>query len=212
MCIFVLEDNFNSMNQREMLKCRKVLFFWSLLGMAMMVYSCASSSKTTTFEFQHHQSLTSGFVVDDDTVFFPNHFVVEKNLDELDVNIRISPHKMKKGDEAAVCVWADGENHADAVVHKIGAANAWVLYRFVVNGKTYPVCSVFLGFPSKDQALVHIKRVDEDLVFYQPYDREVARIGLSQLYNGIPIERNVRLIMYAIHAENHQPFMVDFDY
>ena len=119
---------------------------------------------------------------------------------------------MKKGDEAAVCVWADGENHADAVVHKIGAANAWVLYRFVVNGKTYPVCSVFLGFPSKDQALVHIKRVDEDLVFYQPYDREVARIGLSQLYNGIPIERNVRLIMYAIHAENHQPFMVDFDY
>ena len=209
MCIIVLENNFNSMNQREMLKCRKVLFFLSLLGMAMMVYSCASSSKTPTFDFQHHQSLTSGFVVEDDTVFFPNHFVVEQNLNELDINIRISPHKMKKGDEAAVCAWADGENHADAVMFKIGAANAWVLYRFVVNGKTYPICSVFLGFPSRHQALVHIKRVEDDLVFYQPYDREVARIGLSQLFKGNPSDKTVRLVMYAVQAENHKPFTVD---
>ena len=200
------------MNQREMLKCRKVLIFLSLLCVAMIVYSCASSSKATTFDFQHHQSLTSGFVVVDDTVFFPKHFVVEKNLDELDINIRISPHKMKKGDEAAVCVWADGENHADAVMFKIGAANARVLYRFVVNGKTYPICSVFLGFPSRHQALVHIKRVEEDLVFYQPYDREVARLSLDQLYNGTSPEQNVRLVMYAIQAENHQPVTVDFEY
>lgn len=212
MCIIVLENNFNSMNQREMLKCRKVLFFLSLLGMAMMVYSCASSSKTPTFDFQHHQSLTSGFVVEDDTVFFPNHFVVEQNLNELDINIRISPHGMQKGDETAVCVWVDGENHADAVVFKNSSASEYVMYRFVVNGKSYPVCFVFLGFPSKHQAHIRIKRVDEDIVFYQPYDREVARIGLNQLYNGGPIERNVRLAMYAIQTEKHQSFTVDFDY
>lgn len=200
------------MNFREFLCSRKTLYLLLLLGAAIIVCSCASSSKTTTFEFQHHQSLTSDFVVENDTVFFPNHFVVEKNLDELDVNIRISPHKMKKGDEAAVCVWADGENHADAVVFKKGAANAWVLYRFVVNGKTYPICTVFLGFPSKQQALVHIKRVDDDLVFYQPYDREVARIGLSQLFKGDLSDKTVRLVMYAIQAENHKPFTVDFDY
>lgn len=200
------------MNFRELLCCRKMLHLLLLLGAAITVCSCASSSKTTTFEFQHHQSLTSDFVVENDTVFFPNHFVVEKNLDELDVNIRISPHKMKKGDEAAVCVWADGENHADAVVFKKGAANAWVLYRFVVNGKTYPICTVFLGFPSKQQALVHIKRVDDDLVFYQPYDREVARIGLSQLFKGDLSDKTVRFVMYAIQAENHKPFTVDFEY
>jgi len=119
---------------------------------------------------------------------------------------------MKQEDQTAVCVWVNEENHADAVVFKNSSATEYVIYRFVINGKTYPICSVFLGFPSKHQALLHIKRVDDDIVFYQPYDREVARLGLSQLFNGIPIERNVRLIMYAIHAEDHQPFTVDFDY
>ena len=184
----------------------------SLMGIAMIVCSCASSSKTTTVTFTHHQTLTSGFVVEDDTVFFPNHFVVEKNLDELDVNIRISPHKMKKGDEAAVCVWVDGENHADAVVFKNSPATEYVIYRFVINGKFHPICSVFLGFPSKHQALLHIKRVGDDIVFYQPYDREVARIGLSKLFNGNPSDKTVRLVMYAIQKKNHKPFTVDFDY
>lgn len=200
------------MNQQEILKGRKKLALMSLIGIAMIVCSCASSSKTTSVTFTHHQTLTSGFVEENDTLFFPKHFIIEQNLDSLDISIRVSPHKMKEGDEAAVCVWVDGENHADAVVFKNSPATEYVIYRFVINGKSHPICSVFLGFPSKHQALLHIKRVGDDIVFYQPYDREVARLGLNQLYNGIPQEQNIRLVMYAIHAKNHQPFTVDFDY
>ena len=196
------------MNPREI----KILAFWALFGAAMIACSCASSSKVPLVTFSHHQTLTSGFIVENDTIFFPNHFVVEQRLDSLDISVRISPHGMQKGDETAVCVWVDGENHADAVVFKNSSASEYVMYRFVVNGKSYPVCFVFLGFPSKHQAHIRIKRVDEDIVFYQPYDREVARIGLNQLYNGGPIERNVRLAMYAIQTEKHQSFTVDFDY
>jgi len=200
------------MNQRNVLKLSKVLALLSLLNAAIAVCSCTSSSKMTPVTFKHHQTLTSGFDVVDDTVFFPKHFIVEQNLDELDVSILVSPHEMNKGDEAAVCVWVDGENHADAVVFKDSPATEYVIYRFVVNGEVYPMCSVFLGFPSKHQALLHIKRVDDDIVFYQPYDREVARVGLGQLYNGTSPEQNVRLVMYAIQAGNHKPFTVDFEY
>lgn len=200
------------MTQRELLKSRKTLTLLALLGVAMIVCSCASSSKTPSVTFQHHQTLTSGFAVEDDTVFFPNHFVVEQNLNELDFSVQVSPHNMKKEDEVGICVWVDGENHADAVVFKNSSATEYVIYRLVINGKAYPICSVFLGFPSKHQALLHIKRVDDDIVFYQPYEREVARIGLSQLYHSASPEQNVRLVMYAIQAENHQSFTVDFDY
>jgi len=196
------------MRKQEIKKCHKVLILLSLIGAAMIACSCASSSKTPSVTFNHHQTLTSGSVVENDT----KHFIVEQNLDSLDISFLVSPHKMKQEDQTAVCVWVNEENHADAVVFKNSSATEYVIYRFVINGKTYPICSVFLGFPSKHQALLHIKRVDDDIVFYQPYDREVARLGLSQLFNGIPIERNVRLIMYAIHAEDHQPFTVDFDY
>ena len=200
------------MDQREIIMWRKALSLMPLLVVAILVCSCASSSKTTTNTFQHHQTLTSGVLDENDTLLFPSHIIVEQNLDKLDVSFRVTPHNMHVGDEAGVCVWADGENHADAVVFKYSRATEYVVYRFVVNGKDYPICSVFLGFPSKHQAFLHIKRVGDDIVFYQPYDREVARIGLSQLFKGNLSDKTVRLVMYAIQAENHKPFSVDFDY
>ena len=200
------------MDQREIIMWRKALSLMPLLVVAILVCSCASSSKTTTNTFQHHQTLTSGVLDENDTLLFPSHIIVEQNLDKLDVSFRVTPHNMHVGDEAGVCVWADGENHADAVVFKYSRATEYVVYRFVVNGKDYPICSVFLGFPSKHQAFIHIKRVGDDIVFYQPYDREVARIGLSQLFKGNLSDKTVRLVMYAIQAENHKPFSVDFDY
>ena len=200
------------MDQREIIMWRKALTLLPLLVVAILVCSCASSSKTTTNTFQHHQTLTSGVLDENDTLLFPSHIIVEQNLDKLDVSFRVTPHNMHVGDEAGVCVWADGENHADAVVFKYSRATEYVVYRFVVNGKDYPICSVFLGFPSKHQAFLHIKRVGDDIVFYQPYDREVARIGLSQLFKGNLSDKTVRLVMYAIQAENHKPFSVDFDY
>ena len=200
------------MDQREIIIWRKVLSLLPLLVVVILVCSCASSSKTTTNTFQHHQTLTSGVLEENDTLLFPSHLIIEQNLDELDVSFRVTPHNMHVGDEAGVCVWADGENHADAVVFKYSRATEYVVYRFVVNGKDYPICSVFLGFPSKHQAFLHIKRVGDDIVFYQPYEREVARIGLSQLFHGTSPKQEIRLVMYAIQAENHQPFTVDFDY
>lgn len=32
---------------------------------------------------------------------------------------------------------------------------------------------------TKHQALLHIRRIEDDMVFFQPYDREVARISLK---------------------------------
>ena len=200
------------MEQREIIKSRKAVALFLLLVAAMLVCSCASSSKTTSIPFQHHQTLTSGVLEENDTLLFPNHIILEQDLDELDVSIQVTPHNMHVGDEAGVSVWVDGENHADAIVFKNRPATEYVIYRFVVNGEDYPICSVFLGFPSKHQALLHIKRVGDDIVFFQPYDREVARIGLSQLYRNSTPKQRVGLVMYAIQAENHQPFMVDFDY
>lgn len=200
------------MDQREIIMWRKALSLMPLLVVAILVCSCASSSKTTTITFQHHQTLTSGILEENDTMLFPNHLIIEQNLDELDVSIQVTPHNMHVGDEAGICVWADGENHADAIVIKNRPATEYVVYRFVVNGKDYPICSVFLGFPSKHQAFIHIKRVGDDIVFYQPYEREVARIGLSQLFHDTSPKQEIKLVMYAIQAENHQPFTVDFDY
>ena len=200
------------MDQREIIMWRKALSLMPLLVVAILVCSCASSSKTTTNTFQHHQTLTSGVLDENDTLLFPSHIIVEQNLDKLDVSFRVTPHNMHVGDEAGVCVWADGENHADAVVFKYSRATEYVVYRFVVNGKDYPICSVFLGFPSKHQAFIRIKRVGDDIVFYQPYEREVARIGLSQLCHDTSPKQEIKLVMYAIQAENHQPFTVDFDY
>lgn len=199
------------MNQRTSLYYHKA-WCLALLVVAMIVCSCASSSKTPTIIFNHHQTLTSGILEENDTVIFPNHFIVEQPLDELDFCVKVSLQNMQKGDQTGVCVWVNGENHADAVVIKDTPTTESVIYSFVIDGKDYPYCSVFLGFPSKHQALLHIKRVDNDIVFYYPYDREVARIGLRQLYRGIPPEKNIRLMMYAVHADDHKPFTVAFDY
>ena len=199
------------MEQRE-IKRRKVVVLFSLLIVAVLVCSCVSSSKAPAITFQHHQTLTSGVLEETDSLLFPNHIILEQNLDELDVCIQVTTHNMHVGDEAGVCFWADGENHADAIVYKNSSATEYVIYRFVVNGKDYPICSVFLGFPSKHQALLRIKRVGDDIVFFQPYDREVARIGLSQLYHNSTPRQRVGLVMFAIHTENHRPFTVDYDY
>lgn len=200
------------MNQHSVFKCHKSLFYLLLLSVSIITSSCASSSKMPIVTFKNHKTLTSGIVEINDTLVFPNHFIVEQNLSELNFGVQVSAHKMNKGDEAAVCVWVDGENHADAVVYKYNSATEYVIYRLVVNGEVYPICSVFMGFPSKHQAHILIKQVDGDIVFCQPYDREVARISLSQLYHGASPEQEIRLVMYAVHDKKHRPCTVDFDY
>ena len=89
------------MDQREIIMWRKALSLLPLLVVAILVCSCASSSKTTTNTFQHHQTLTSGVLDENDTLLFPSHIIVEQNLDKLDVSFRVTPHNMHVGDEYA---------------------------------------------------------------------------------------------------------------
>lgn len=163
------------------------------------------------YSFNHHESLTSGRTNDNDTIFTPNHLFAEQNLDSLDLYVQISPHNMIEGDIVGVSFYVNGENHADAFVFKKGLS-LWIQIQYTINGEIIPRCNVFMGAFSK-KASIHIKRVDNDIVFYYPYEREINRIGLGYLFHGACSTDDVAPIMfYAFHADNHKPFTVDFDY
>lgn len=184
----------------------KVLF---LSGTLLLLVSCASHKPVASLGFRN--TLLSSVIEKNDSIVFPNHFMIERDLDSLNIEVMVSPHKIKKGSEAGVCVWVDADHHADAVVFG-NFSGLWIHYRFIIDGEVYPMSYVYMGSFSKN-ALIYIKRVGNDIVFSYPQDREITRIGLSYLFDGeYSAEKEIALMMYAVHTEGHKPFTVDFDY
>ena len=162
--------------------------------------------------FKHHENLTSGCEREGDSILFPNYIFIEEYLDSLDMYFQISPHKMKMKDYVGISFFVDGENHADAIVFKPNATSLSILIQYTINGETIPRETVYMGAFSK-KASIHIKRVDNNIVFYCPYEREIDRIGLGYLFGENYHQESIApIVMYAFHSEKHKPFTVDFDY
>ena len=165
-----------------------------------------------TDNFKHHENLVSGCERDGDSILFPNHIFIEENLDSLDMYVQVSPHNMKMKDYVGISFFVDGENHADAIVFKPNATSLSILIQYTINGEIIPRKTVYMGAFSK-KASMHIKRVDNNIVFYYPYDREIDRIGLGYLIGENYLYENIApIVMYAVHSEKHKPFTVDFNF
>ena len=178
---------------------------------AMLLLATASSyakKPKPNYNFTHHEELTSGYENRDDDSFFPKYFFVEQNLDSLDFYVRVLPHTMKDGNVVGVSFWVDGENHADVILQ-----NRWLAYVFRIQGKEIPKGTIYKGFPCKKETIVHIKRIDNDIVFYDLDEDEAYRIGLRYLYGGeYPTDSKARIALYAAHLNRNKPFTVEFDY
>lgn len=178
-----------------------------LSGILLLLFSCGTPKHIPCFSYHH--TLSSSVYNEKEPIVYPNHLIIERDLDSLDFEVQITPQVKKIKGETGVCVWVDGEHHADAVVFN-ESGGFWIQIRYVIDGSVYPICFVFA---SKKPVSIHVKRVGNDIVFYYPYDREITRIGLSYLFDGeYATEKEISLMMYAVHPEGEKPFVVDFDY
>ncbi|MCR5697975.1 MAG: hypothetical protein K6G73_13475 [Marinilabiliaceae bacterium] len=160
--------------------------------------------------FSHHEVLSSEYLNYDDENFVPKYFFVEQSLDSLDFCVQISPGEARRKDIVGACYWVNSSNHIDAIIQ-----NKAVSIVYNIQGKQIPQCIISLGWPSTTKAMIRFKRIDNDIVVYNPCDtaKEVRRISLRYLYNGeYPTDSIASIMFFAAHPQKGKPFTAEFDY
>ncbi|MBE6340566.1 MAG: hypothetical protein E7069_07515 [Bacteroidales bacterium] len=160
--------------------------------------------------FSHHEVLSSEYLNYDDENFVPKYFFVEQSLDSLDFCVQISPGEARRKDIVGACYWVNSSNHIDAIIQ-----NKAVSIVYNIQGKQIPQCIISLGWPSTTKTMIRFKRIDNDIVVYNPCDtaKEVRRISLRYLYNGeYPTDSIASIMFFAAHQQKGKPFTAEFDY
>ncbi len=150
---------------------------------------------------------SSPVIFDEEGKTAPSFTSITLPLDSLDFYVTIEDWNSAKGDEAGVCYWVNPFFHADVLLLNMGTNQNYLLLRYIIDGKPYPVVSIYL-YKSKS-ATIQIKNDNGELHFFYLYKsrkkdewRWIKSVKLDVLTES---DDEADIVMYSVHNPKNKP-------